>query len=99
MLSNYTLKGLWPEVMDIYKQHPELHDAKITRTQDTALHVAVSSGKEDKVKNERENTPLHLAAALGNVRMCKIIADVDNGLIGVRNKENETPFFLGGAQW
>ncbi|PSS06410.1 Ankyrin repeat-containing protein [Actinidia chinensis var. chinensis] len=26
--------------------------------------------------------------------MCKIIADVDNGLIGVRNKENETPFFL-----
>ncbi|GFZ04760.1 hypothetical protein Acr_17g0003320 [Actinidia rufa] len=46
------------------------------------------------VQNERGNTPLHLAAAMGNVRMCKIIADMDNGLIGVRNNEKETPFFV-----
>ncbi|GFZ04749.1 hypothetical protein Acr_17g0003210 [Actinidia rufa] len=68
MLSNYALKGRWPE-------------------DDAAKKKAVN------VQNERENTPLHLAAAMGNVRMCKIIADMDNGLIGVRNKENETPFF------
>ncbi|GFZ04753.1 hypothetical protein Acr_17g0003250 [Actinidia rufa] len=115
MLSNYALKGLWPEVVDIYKRYPELHDAKISRTQDTALHMAVSSGKEDvvqklvdiisktgdvakkktlNVQNERGNTPLHLAAALGNVEMCKLIAKVDAGLIGVRNNEKETPFFV-----
>ncbi|GFZ04703.1 hypothetical protein Acr_17g0002750 [Actinidia rufa] len=115
MLSNYALKGLWPEVVDLYKRYPELHDAKITRTQDTALHVAVSSGQEDKVRelvdiisktgdaakravnvqNERGNTPLHLAAAMGNVEMCKLIATVDVKLItDVRNSESETPFFV-----
>ncbi|GFZ04751.1 hypothetical protein Acr_17g0003230 [Actinidia rufa] len=116
MLSNYALKGLWPGVVDLYKRYPELHDAKITRTQDTALHVAVSSGKEDvvqklvdiisetgdvakkktlNVQNERGNTPLHLAAALGNVEMCQLIANVDRGLItSIRNKENETPLFV-----
>ncbi|XP_057460450.1 uncharacterized protein LOC130750949 isoform X2 [Actinidia eriantha] len=115
ILANYAVKGLWPEVVDIYKQHPELHDAKVTRTQDTALHVAVSSGQEDKVRelvdiisktgaaakkavnvqNERGNTPLHLAAAMGNVEMCKLIATVDVKLItDVRNNESETPFFV-----
>ncbi|PSS06359.1 Serine/threonine-protein phosphatase 6 regulatory ankyrin repeat subunit C like [Actinidia chinensis var. chinensis] len=114
-LSNYALKGLWPEVVVLYKRYPELHDAQITRTQDTALHVAVSSGKEDVVRelvdiismtgdvakkntlhvqNERGNTPLHLAAALGNVEMCRLIATEDAGLIGVRNKEKETPLFV-----
>ncbi|PSS06361.1 Ankyrin repeat-containing protein [Actinidia chinensis var. chinensis] len=115
ILANYAVKGVWPEVVDIYKRHPELHDAQITRTKDTALHVAVSSGQEDKVRelvdiisktgdaakkavkvqNERGNTPLHLAAAMGNVEMCKLIAEVDVKLItDVRNSESETPFFV-----
>ncbi|XP_057460474.1 uncharacterized protein LOC130750972 isoform X2 [Actinidia eriantha] len=116
MLSNYALKGLWDKVLEMYKLHPEVHDAQITRTNDTALHVAVSSGREDmvrelvdiisakgdvakknavKVQNERGNTPLHLAAALGNVEMCKVIADADKGLIiSIRNNENETPLFV-----
>ncbi|PSS06360.1 Nuclear factor NF-kappa-B p50 subunit like [Actinidia chinensis var. chinensis] len=115
-LSNYALKGDWNEVLSIYKLHPEVHDAKITRTDDTALHMAVSSGKEDvvkklvdiisktgdvakknavKVQNERGNTPLHLAAAMGNVEMCKLIANADRGLIiSIRNNENETPLFV-----
>ena len=50
MLSNYALKGHWDEVLQIYKLHPEVHYAQITRTQDTALHVAVSSGREDTVR-------------------------------------------------
>ncbi|XP_057461127.1 uncharacterized protein LOC130751547 [Actinidia eriantha] len=118
ILANYAVKGLWPEVVDIYKRHPELHDAKVTITHDTALHMAVLSGQEDVVKklvhiismtgdrignaarravnvqNERGNTPLHLAAELGNVEMCNLIATVDPELIDVRNKESETPFFL-----
>ena len=46
------------------------------------------------ILNERKNTPLHLAAALGNVRMCKCIARAKPDLIGVRNVDGETPFFL-----
>ncbi|KAL7246705.1 hypothetical protein ACSBR2_001752 [Camellia fascicularis] len=46
------------------------------------------------LKNEKGNTPLHLAATLGNGKMCKYIATVDCELIGVRNKEETTPLFL-----
>ncbi|KAG6645843.1 hypothetical protein CIPAW_08G151200 [Carya illinoinensis] len=46
-----------------------------------------------RVKNERENTALHIAALMGNEAMCKCIASVDNTLIGERNHEGETPLF------
>ncbi|KAG2694538.1 hypothetical protein I3760_08G150000 [Carya illinoinensis] len=45
-----------------------------------------------RVKNERENTTLHIAALMGNEAMCKCIASVDHSLIGERNHEGETPF-------
>ena len=55
----------------------------------------VAKKKTLNVQNERGNTPLHLAAALGNVEMCELIANVDRGLItSIRNKENETPLFV-----
>ncbi|XP_057461123.1 uncharacterized protein LOC130751544 [Actinidia eriantha] len=119
ILSNYALKGDWDTILEIYQQFPEVHDANITITHDTALHMAVLSGQEDVVKklvhiismtgdrigdaakkavnvqNERGNTPLHLAAAMGNVEMCKLLAKVDVKLItDVRNSESETPFFV-----
>lgn len=47
-----------------------------------------------KIGDERGSTPLHIAAGLGNVSMCKCIATADPKLIGKRNHENETPFFL-----
>ncbi|GAY40624.1 hypothetical protein CUMW_053390 [Citrus unshiu] len=47
-----------------------------------------------KIGDERGSTPLHIAAGLGNVSMCKCIATADPKLIGERNHENETPFFL-----
>ncbi|KAK4408096.1 hypothetical protein Sango_0390600 [Sesamum angolense] len=46
------------------------------------------------IQNELGNTPLHLAASLGNVRICELIARTNSRLIGMRNRNNETPFFL-----
>ena len=46
------------------------------------------------IVNERKNTPLHLAASLGNVQMCRWIASEYPEGIGARNVDGETPFFL-----
>uniref|UniRef100_F6HZN5 PGG domain-containing protein n=1 Tax=Vitis vinifera TaxID=29760 RepID=F6HZN5_VITVI len=46
------------------------------------------------IKNKQGNTPLHLAASLGNVSMCKCIPSRRPGLVGVLNDEGETPLFL-----
>ena len=46
------------------------------------------------IENERGNTPLHLAASLGNIEMCKCITGEYKLLLGKRNKESETPLFL-----
>ncbi|KAJ9680133.1 hypothetical protein PVL29_019426 [Vitis rotundifolia] len=44
--------------------------------------------------NHRGNTPLHLAALIGNVGMCMCIAGRHEELLGLRNKAGETPLFL-----
>ncbi|KAK0582998.1 hypothetical protein LWI29_032134 [Acer saccharum] len=105
------MKGDWDEVVKIYSDNPSIHKAKITRSGGTALHIAVSDGREEIVKelvniikasaqevlwieDEIGNTPLHTAAMLGNVKMCKCIAEVDKRLIGARNKDSETLFFM-----
>ncbi|TXG63710.1 hypothetical protein EZV62_010704 [Acer yangbiense] len=44
------MKGDWDEVVKIYSNNPSIHKAKITRSGGTALHIAVSDGKEDIVK-------------------------------------------------
>ncbi|KAG6701188.1 hypothetical protein I3842_08G153000 [Carya illinoinensis] len=46
------------------------------------------------VANKRRNTPLHFAALMGNVAMCKCIAAVDSSLIALPNLEGETPLFM-----
>ncbi|KAI9180376.1 hypothetical protein LWI28_004213 [Acer negundo] len=127
------MKGEWAEVFKIYRDNPWIHKEKITRSGGTALHIAVSDGKEKIVEelvniikasdgieeivkepvnitkvsdhktaaqevlwigDEIGNTPLHTAAMLGNVKMCKCIAEVDKRLIGARNQDSETPFFM-----
>ncbi|OMO93024.1 hypothetical protein CCACVL1_06670 [Corchorus capsularis] len=47
-----------------------------------------------KAKNKKGNTPLHIAAELGNAHMCYCMSSKDPNLIAERNKRNETPFFL-----
>ncbi|KAF4376457.1 hypothetical protein G4B88_017193 [Cannabis sativa] len=105
------MKGEWNEVIRVYEQNYRAHKAKITKSGDTALHIAVSDCQEEVVEllvrrvvsnsktvlaiqNDRGNTPLHLAASMGYVRMCHCIAKVDPLLVGVRNHNSETPLFL-----
>ncbi|KAI9110484.1 hypothetical protein K1719_018350 [Acacia pycnantha] len=59
--------------------------------------------REDEESSERANilgatnlkgdTPLHLAASIGNLEMCKMIGETDCSLILRRNHEGETPLF------
>ncbi|KAF4370181.1 hypothetical protein F8388_007322 [Cannabis sativa] len=105
------MKGEWNEVIRVYEQNYRAHKAKITKSGDTALHIAVSDCQEEVVEllvrrvvsnsktvlaiqNDRGNTPLHLAASMGYVRMCHCMAKVDPLLVGVRNHNSETPLFL-----
>ncbi|KAL5561760.1 hypothetical protein UlMin_031507, partial [Ulmus minor] len=46
------------------------------------------------IQNDAGNTPLHIAASMGNVRMCELFANVDPTLIGIQNNDGETPLFL-----
>ena len=47
-----------------------------------------------RIGNEEGDTPLHLAASIGNVQMCNCITAKDPNLVGVRNREAETPLFM-----
>ncbi|XP_028789090.1 uncharacterized protein LOC114745116 [Neltuma alba] len=44
--------------------------------------------------NKRKNTPLHIAASMGKVEMCKKIGRENPFLLGSRNIAGETPLFL-----
>ncbi|KAK7412606.1 hypothetical protein VNO78_04100 [Psophocarpus tetragonolobus] len=104
--------GQWREALEEYKKKPGALEAKITKVEDSVLHVAVYVGQTcflsrvldniDKevclnilyMQNSQGNTPLHLAAQLGNVDMCRIIAKRDSNLISCLNKQGETPLFM-----
>ncbi|OMO77667.1 hypothetical protein CCACVL1_14924 [Corchorus capsularis] len=45
-------------------------------------------------RNEQGNTPLHIAASIGNVKICKCIAEADPSLLQFRNNDGETPLFV-----
>uniref|UniRef100_A0A5B6Z2K7 PGG domain-containing protein n=1 Tax=Davidia involucrata TaxID=16924 RepID=A0A5B6Z2K7_DAVIN len=111
-LFEVAMRGKWMKVVDVYRRNPLAREAKLTKSGDTALHIAVADGNEDIVKklaesipekdasrilnlkNERENTPLHLAAALGNVAICRCIGLKCPNVINARTVEGETPLFL-----
>ncbi|KAI9110006.1 hypothetical protein K1719_019047 [Acacia pycnantha] len=44
------MKGEWDKVIELYKDDVRLHSARITRSGQTALHIAVSNGKEHVVR-------------------------------------------------
>ncbi|WJZ85835.1 hypothetical protein VitviT2T_005352 [Vitis vinifera] len=110
-LFNSAIKGKWEDVVDLYRRQPRAHKAKMVVSGETALHMAVSAGKDDVVEqlvelisepkvealsigNDRGNTPLHLAASMGNAHMCRYISAIDTRLVAARNREKETPLFL-----
>ncbi|XP_058084680.1 uncharacterized protein LOC131232462 [Magnolia sinica] len=105
----FAMNNQWEEVVNIYKEKPYTQSAKITSSEDTILHIAVTTDKMHAVEklvkavtnmrilelvNDRGNTALHLAAAMGNVGMCICMADRHSPLVAKRNKDGETPLFL-----
>lgn len=70
----------------------------------TALHIAVYSGEAQLVRdlldhapcpspNERGDTVLHEAAAVGNVEMAEDLIKYDTELLESKNNRGETPLF------
>ena len=49
-LFHTAMKADWEGVIEMYENHPETHTAKITRSGDTALHIAISDGQERAVE-------------------------------------------------
>ncbi|KAK9933104.1 hypothetical protein M0R45_020313 [Rubus argutus] len=110
------MKGQWEKVMEAYRKSTRAQRATITRSKETALHIAIADGQTEiaidlvniilnsednnasnavlSIANDRGNTPLHLAARLGNVQVCHSIAAKIGRLISFRNVAGETPLFL-----
>jgi hypothetical protein len=40
-LFNHAMRGQWREVLEAYEENPEVLEAKITKAEDTVLHIAV----------------------------------------------------------
>ncbi|KAL1550189.1 hypothetical protein AAHA92_18188 [Salvia divinorum] len=109
-LLNHAMKRDWWQVLRTYEDNKQASTAKITRSGDTALHMAISDSDYQsltvkrllpvagdhalRIANDHGNTPLHVASYLGNARVCRWIADADPHLIGARNNHGETPIFL-----
>ncbi|CAN6694003.1 unnamed protein product [Malus baccata var. baccata] len=107
-LFRIVMQRKWEAVVRTYKLNKKAHGAKITKSGDTALHVAVSDGQEKhveelvkqitkeqlQIQNERGNTPLHIAAWMGNVKLCCCLAEAQPSLVITFNVDNETPLFL-----
>ncbi|RWR96681.1 serine/threonine-protein phosphatase 6 regulatory ankyrin repeat subunit B-like protein [Cinnamomum micranthum f. kanehirae] len=109
ILFTEVMDGHWDNVKEIYKEREDAHYAMITRSKETAVHIAISDDKKDvaqellnlvdaskitDMKNERGNNPLHVAAALGQEEMCTFITGKYPKLLHERNVDGETPLFL-----
>ncbi|XP_051120809.1 ankyrin repeat-containing protein ITN1-like isoform X2 [Andrographis paniculata] len=98
----------WNKVVELYRTQELARRVKINKSGDTAIHVAIAANRPDivtklvsfvspadiEIQNDMGNTPLHLAAVVGNVEMCDCIARKNRSLIGQPNSDNETPFYL-----
>ncbi|KAG5547056.1 hypothetical protein RHGRI_012927 [Rhododendron griersonianum] len=85
-----TLRGDWETAENFFERDTSALTGPIKETGDTALHIAVGVGKENihfveklvelmpaealALKNMDGNTPLHLAASVGNTKAAAILA-------------------------
>ncbi|XP_072952104.1 uncharacterized protein [Typha angustifolia] len=46
-LFRLAMQDKWKEVIEIYKENPEVQGERLTRAKGTTLHMAISAGKED----------------------------------------------------
>ena len=108
-LFQIAMRSKWEAVVRTYRLNKKAHGAKITKSGDTALHVAVSDGQEKHVKElvnlitekrslkfkTSEGIPLSTSAAwMGNETMCSCLANAHPSLVTTFNVDNETPLFL-----
>ncbi|XP_015165278.1 uncharacterized protein [Solanum tuberosum] len=118
------MENKWTKVKHLYIKNKFVHESKLTRSEDTALHLAITSYHPDrddslqhphltcikemiadiskenrlcilKQKNDKGNTPLHLAAELGSVPIIEcMVNSADRDLIWETNSKGETPLFV-----
>lgn len=120
VLFKLTMQKKWGEVVEKYEDC-SAHKIKLTKSEDTAFHIAISSynskspsSSHEKstlkmislmkecsscstvlsMQNEKGDTPLHVAAAVGWKVICSRIVEEDWELIKIRNKKGETPLFI-----
>ncbi|XP_062109132.1 uncharacterized protein LOC133819805 [Humulus lupulus] len=129
-LFNAVMKGEWGNVVATYRKSSTAHKTELTKSKETALHLAVADGQteiamqlidaieeaavkekakadeKEKEKAEAEvkaalglenvkgDTPLHLAAARGNLEVCIGIVTAYSEGFTARNSKGETPIFL-----
>ncbi|KAL2339092.1 hypothetical protein Fmac_013538 [Flemingia macrophylla] len=70
-LFNHAMKGQWREVLDAYKNNPRALEAKITKTEDTVLHIAVYEGQTNFLTTLLENIDEDGSVATLNIRNSK----------------------------
>ncbi|KAE8648482.1 hypothetical protein Csa_008459 [Cucumis sativus] len=75
--------------------HLAAYDKKVKVVERLVRTICMFERKDIlKIRNERGDTPLHVAALVGCARMCRIIGSVDEKLVDERNKDGETPLFV-----
>lgn len=95
-LYNAALRGDWDATREILEGDPEASEARVAPNLDTALHIAVGTGKAIpylrnlvsqmrdeslEVKNATGKTALHVAALMGNLEAAKILVHRHPGLL------------------
>ncbi|XP_019424933.1 PREDICTED: uncharacterized protein LOC109333813 [Lupinus angustifolius] len=70
-LFDYTMKGQWREILEAYKNNPGTLEAKITKAEDTVLHMAVYVGQTCLVKTLLDNITEDMSLTILNVQNLK----------------------------
>ncbi|XP_061367934.1 uncharacterized protein LOC133310954 [Gastrolobium bilobum] len=66
-LFNYAMKGQWREVLEAYENNPRALEAKITKAEDTVLHIAVYVGQTNFLTTLLENITEDVSLAILNM--------------------------------
>lgn len=102
------LKNDWKAAKKIIDEEPSIVRANIAQGSYTALHVAAGAGhvrfveklmgrmelNDLRLLDERGNTAFCVAAAVGNVKIAKIMMRRDPGLPKQRGFEGHTPLYI-----
>lgn len=104
------LKGDWQGMKRFYERNKEAAAFPLTVTNDTLLHVAIYSRSKNPLQellqivpdafskpNDMQNTPLHEAAAIGNIEAAEILVCCSAKQLDVKNALGETPLFRAAA--